>query len=216
MNDPAASTRQRLLDAGAALFLQQGFDATSLDQVRQQAGVSNGSLYHHFPSKAHLARALYLDALARYHAHVGQALQQSPAAAAGVRALVARHIGWVQRHVQAARVLSELRPATRIDGQSPDWAAANAQAFERLRSWIADETAAARMRPMSFDLWLALVLAPAMARTDAWLRAPRVAIAAAERELLEAAAVHAVVLDAAPAAPPMAARGPRTRQEIRR
>ena len=194
------STRQRLLEAGAERFLSQGFEATSLEQVRQRAGVSNGSLYHHFPTRAHLARALYLDALAHYQAYVGLALAEAPAAADGVRALVARHIAWVQQQTDRARVLAGLRAATRSDGEAPDWAAVNAEAFARLRRWIADETTAGRMRAMPFELWRALVLAPVMARTEDWLRQPRVQVPLAERERLAEAAACAVAPLPTPAA----------------
>lgn len=189
---PDLSTRDRLLQAGAALFLQQGFEGTSLDQVRQAAQASNGSLYHHFPTKAHLARALYLQALADYQAHVAPALDGEPPAADGVRALVLRHIDWVLRQPLAARVLVELRGATRIDGQPPDWQAVNADAYGRLQRWIAQETAAGRMLDMSLPTWLALVLAPVMQLAEGWLRLPRPQVPTSQRELLAAAAARAV------------------------
>lgn len=188
----APSTRHRLLQCGAELFLRQGFDATSLDQVRVAAGASNGSLYHHFPSKAHLARALYLQALDEYHAFVTPALEGGPSAAAGVRALVSRHIQWVLRNPQAARVLQDLRGATRVDGQAPDWAAVNAQAFGRLKDWIATEVAAGRMLDLPFAVWLALVLAPVMQLSEAWLRDPQPKVPPRLREQLAQAAARAV------------------------
>jgi AcrR family transcriptional regulator len=56
--DPS-STKARLLNAATQVFLQHGFNGASMELVRQQAGASNGSLYHHFPTKAQLADALY-------------------------------------------------------------------------------------------------------------------------------------------------------------
>lgn len=188
-------TRQRLLDAGTELFLGQGFDATSLDQVRQHAGASNGSLYHHFPTKAHLARALYLDALAAYHAAMRPALAGNPPAAEGTRALVDRHIRWVVSHPAQARVLSELRGAVRVDGQWPDWTLVNRDAMEALQHWLDVEMAAGRMRAMSLDTWLALVLAPSMKLAEGWLRLARPRVEPAERALLAEAAARAVTLD---------------------
>ena len=67
-NATAPGTSEQILAAAQALFLAQGFDATSMEQVRLKAGVSNGSLYHHHPTKAHLARTLYEAALGDYHA----------------------------------------------------------------------------------------------------------------------------------------------------
>ena len=43
--------RARLLAAAQKLFAEQGFDATTTLQIAQQAGVSEGILFHHFGSK---------------------------------------------------------------------------------------------------------------------------------------------------------------------
>jgi AcrR family transcriptional regulator len=48
-----------LLDAGAALFAENGYDATTMTQIAQRAGASIGSLYQFFPSKEVLAEALF-------------------------------------------------------------------------------------------------------------------------------------------------------------
>jgi AcrR family transcriptional regulator len=48
-----------LLDAGAVLFAEQGYDATTMTQIAQRAGASIGSLYQFFPSKEVLAEALF-------------------------------------------------------------------------------------------------------------------------------------------------------------
>ena len=60
----AQSTRQRILEQAHQLILQQGFAATSLDQMLERAGVTKGAFFHHFDSKEQLAAALvdrYLD-----------------------------------------------------------------------------------------------------------------------------------------------------------
>jgi AcrR family transcriptional regulator len=48
-----------LLEAGAALFAEKGYDATTMTQIAQRAGASIGSLYQFFPSKEALAEALF-------------------------------------------------------------------------------------------------------------------------------------------------------------
>ncbi|MEH6834751.1 MULTISPECIES: TetR/AcrR family transcriptional regulator [Falsihalocynthiibacter] len=40
-----------VLDAALALFIDQGFARTSVDQVAQRAGISKGAVYLYFPSK---------------------------------------------------------------------------------------------------------------------------------------------------------------------
>jgi AcrR family transcriptional regulator len=50
--------RTALLTAAASLFLQQGYDATSVDQIARQAQVSKQTLYNHFGSKEDLFSGL--------------------------------------------------------------------------------------------------------------------------------------------------------------
>jgi TetR/AcrR family transcriptional repressor of nem operon len=51
-------TRQRILDAAERLVIDNGYAATSVDQVIAESGTSKGSFFHHFSSKADLAVAL--------------------------------------------------------------------------------------------------------------------------------------------------------------
>lgn len=44
-------TRAAIADAAVALFAQQGFAETTMDQVAEAAGVSRRTAYRHFPSK---------------------------------------------------------------------------------------------------------------------------------------------------------------------
>ncbi len=51
-------SRAALIDAAATLFRRQGYAATGLNQILDEAGVRPGSLYHHFPQgKQQLAAA---------------------------------------------------------------------------------------------------------------------------------------------------------------
>ena len=53
-----AVNRERILDAAQHLVIENGFAATTLDQVISTAGTSKGALFHHFDSKLDLGRAL--------------------------------------------------------------------------------------------------------------------------------------------------------------
>lgn len=60
--ETAAETRQRLVEATAALHAERGISATSLRDVAERARVSVGTAYHHFPT--------YLDAVRACGAHM--------------------------------------------------------------------------------------------------------------------------------------------------
>lgn len=52
------ATRDRILDSAQRLVLDQGFSATSVDEVIAAAKSSKGAFFHHFPTKNDLGRAL--------------------------------------------------------------------------------------------------------------------------------------------------------------
>ena len=45
------NSRERILDAAYELFFQQGYQATSVDQIVAKAGVTKPTVYAHFPDK---------------------------------------------------------------------------------------------------------------------------------------------------------------------
>jgi len=51
-------TREKLLDAAQAIVLNQGYAATSIDQIIEDVGMTKGSFFYHFKTKRDLARAL--------------------------------------------------------------------------------------------------------------------------------------------------------------
>jgi AcrR family transcriptional regulator len=54
MND----TRQRILDTALDLFIERGYDKTSLREIAERVGVTKAALYYHFSSKEDLLRTL--------------------------------------------------------------------------------------------------------------------------------------------------------------
>ena len=55
---PRVTTREALLDAAQRLFAAVGYDATSVNRIIAEVGVSKGAFYHHFDSKEALLEAL--------------------------------------------------------------------------------------------------------------------------------------------------------------
>jgi AcrR family transcriptional regulator len=51
-------TRERILDAALDLFIEQGYDKTSLREVAERVGVTKAALYYHFASKDEIFRTL--------------------------------------------------------------------------------------------------------------------------------------------------------------
>ncbi|MEX2113128.1 MAG: TetR/AcrR family transcriptional regulator [Pirellulales bacterium] len=75
---PAANLRDALLETATGLFRQQGFIATTVDEICAQAGATKGAFFHHFKSKEALAE----ECLARWKQSFGSMIAGSPGVAA--------------------------------------------------------------------------------------------------------------------------------------
>ena len=58
--------RGRLLQTARRRFAADGAIAATLDEIRRDADVSVGALYHHFPDKPALAAAVYAQLMSEY------------------------------------------------------------------------------------------------------------------------------------------------------
>ena len=62
-------TKQRVLSAAQELFAAKGFSGTSLADISQRCGISDGLIIHHFQSKKNLYRQV-LENLAEQYTQV--------------------------------------------------------------------------------------------------------------------------------------------------
>src|SRR3954467_6265562 len=108
----AVAARDRILAAARTRFASDGGYAATLEDVRRDAAVSVGAVYHHFPDKERLAEAVWLDALGRYQAGFLDVLRASPGAREGIEGAVAHHLAWVAAHREDATLLISARPVT--------------------------------------------------------------------------------------------------------
>lgn len=81
--------RERILDAAEYLVIENGFAATSIDQVIKAAGTSKGAFFHHFDSKLDLARSLTERYVAADIGHLRAALQATASVADPAERVVA-------------------------------------------------------------------------------------------------------------------------------
>lgn len=58
-SDQKEKTRARILDAASKAFRQYGYHATGVDKVMEEAGLTAGAFYVHFPSKEALLAAAF-------------------------------------------------------------------------------------------------------------------------------------------------------------
>ena len=81
-----SDTRERILDAGADLFRQQGYESTALKAIVRSGGAPWGSLYHYFPGGKEELGALALERSGeRFRRLIETAFEQAGGPAQAIR-----------------------------------------------------------------------------------------------------------------------------------
>jgi AcrR family transcriptional regulator len=110
-------TRSHILDIAGELFAQRGYDATSVADICEGAGVTKGAFYHHFGSK----QAVFLELRDRWLAPLDVQLALTPVEGETVPEVLQRVGAMVQAIFEVAgdeqrqQVFLELLSAARHD-----------------------------------------------------------------------------------------------------
>jgi AcrR family transcriptional regulator len=87
------ATRGQLIGIATHMFAERGYEDTSIEAVLREAGVSRGSLYHHFASK----EALFEAVAEEVETSVGEQTVAAASGSAGpVEALRAGFVAWIR------------------------------------------------------------------------------------------------------------------------
>ena len=78
----------RLFTAGAELFAEQGYHATTVEQIARRAGVAKGTFFLHFPTKDAVVIALVRMQMRLVHDEHARMREQGTAPLARLRATV--------------------------------------------------------------------------------------------------------------------------------
>jgi AcrR family transcriptional regulator len=106
--EQAAATRQRLIEGAMRLFAQQGYTASSVAAIGEEAGVSRGLVNFHFATKENLLRAVIEQLVAELEEQMFPADPPfDPLEALAV--LVQAHRLFLQQQPERARLLFRLQ-----------------------------------------------------------------------------------------------------------
>lgn len=84
----AEETRARILEGALKLFREKGFDATTMRDIAQAAGMSLGSTYYHFDSKEALVMAFYQESQDTLQDRIPEAVAKHKDLASRVRTVI--------------------------------------------------------------------------------------------------------------------------------
>jgi AcrR family transcriptional regulator len=116
----AEATRELLVSIARERFTEQGYAASSIEDIVQRAGVAKGALYHHFSGKEALFGAVYEAVLAETVSAVMAAAVAAQEPWAGVRAGLSAFLDACLdpafRRIVVLESVSVLRPDVREEG----------------------------------------------------------------------------------------------------
>lgn len=179
-----SENRTAIVEVALGCVQAVGWEATSLQVVRQRAGVSNGTLFHHFPTRQHLSMAVVAAGIADHQDGIVRELRAATTSRAGVTAVVLRHLRWIEDNPQLARMLLTVSPESLRAGFDPDAISANRRFFSEVAAWLhgAGWSGAPEL-PVLVALWIG----PAQEYSRGWLAGPRNPLAPAASALAESA-----------------------------
>ncbi len=103
------ATRRRLYAAAITLVAEQGFSATTVEQIAERAGVAKGTVYYNFASKTELVEGLLRDGVGPLTASLRRAADDARATGGGAFAaldgMAAAGLGYVRRHPEFTRLI---------------------------------------------------------------------------------------------------------------
>lgn len=164
--------KQVILDAALATFAEFGFEGATTGHILARAGVSNGALFHHFPTKDAIAEALYLCGIESYQRGLVETLERHrgpKAARSAVKAAVHHHLAWVEANRDLAWFMYERG--------RPDWQPAHGTAVRKLNrttarhvhDWMSPLVKAGVIRNLPLAVLAAFINGPAHFIARRWL-----------------------------------------------
>lgn len=107
MGSRGAATRLRLLEAARAVFEEQGYGQSSVAQISDRAGVSQGTFYQYFRDRAHVMASLVDDYVAGLLGD-DELVWRVRDGRAGLRRLMLAYVGNYAQNARFARVWEEV------------------------------------------------------------------------------------------------------------
>jgi len=90
---PSEGAREALVEAAHELFMERDYEQVSTAEILARSGLSRGALYHHFPTKLDLFRAVFMASERRVIDRIAAA---APASASPFELLLALARGYLR------------------------------------------------------------------------------------------------------------------------
>ena len=82
------SKRSAILTVASRLFAEKGYGSTTTSEIAQEAGVAEGTLYHHFGSKDGIFLTIFDELVEEYMAGVESLVKEKKTGAEALSGLI--------------------------------------------------------------------------------------------------------------------------------
>ncbi|QRP61977.1 TetR/AcrR family transcriptional regulator [Corynebacterium minutissimum] len=108
-------SREDVIRAAVRVFTARGYDATSMDNVASELGISKSALYHHISSKEEILELTVVQALSRLEAVAEEMAEADVSAGAKVRGLLRGSIEVLCSDPKSVALLLRLRGNSEVE-----------------------------------------------------------------------------------------------------
>jgi AcrR family transcriptional regulator len=112
-------TRERILEVAEAFLGERGYDGTRLHLIAQRVGIQKASLFHYFPSKEHLYRAVVQEGFGQTEQTIKRVLGSEGAPLDKICALVEAYVDMVAAHPERTKIWLRQSLGDAPDGYQP-------------------------------------------------------------------------------------------------
>jgi AcrR family transcriptional regulator len=163
--------RAQVLEAALACFIERGYTASTMEDIRHASGVSIGSIYHHFGSKEELAVALHREYLKRWWALSERVIRPGRSARSVVKDLIDSYLRWVEQEPGLIRFMFFLPESLQIRAVAREELREEFTAGQtEIWSWLEAQAERGTIRRLPMDLYHAVIFGPMLEHVGRWLR----------------------------------------------
>ena len=192
-SDATRDRRRQILDAALACFNEVGFANTTIAQIREGAGASTGSIYHHFGGKEQLAGALYVGGIRDVQMRTADKLETPLGAEAGVKILVGSFLRWADESPELAAFCLRSRGAEFLERTADDLAEVNDHMQSRVRKWMQPHLKSGALPMLEPSVYWGILMGPSDHVMRQWAANPKGVDLQQSRIVLERAAWAAML-----------------------
>lgn len=173
MSRPRSDERRTaILDAATRIIASQGLSATTTSAIAKEAGVSNGSLFLYFDTKATLLNELFVDLKREMGEAAFADLPQSASAREQLHRMWTQWLAWATTNPEKRRTVAQLEVSDDVKAETRD---AVRQSQQDMAALLDRCRAGGPMAEGSISFALVITGAIADATMDALIREPETA-----------------------------------------